>query len=188
MKKTVPLGVDKKVAGVWGVHLGDWDPALETGMDLIDRQHHALFDQIRALIGLSKGDRIQGTLEFLAACSAEHFGTEEYLHRMTNYPRAGEHLDMHNRFTSTFGELRAEYDASGQRHAIIKSLTRFLVTWLMDHIQVEDHQFTDYFHRLRPCAVIASHREDFTHAIGGRAMPEMRRRGVTSFRKGRRHQ
>ena len=138
------------VTGVWNVSLGDWDTSLETGMELIDRQHQALFGQIRVLLDPSKGDRIEETLAFMASYAVEHFATEEHLHQETDYPHAGEHLRAHHRFVAEFVELKKEYDDSGHSLKILMKLAKFLLDWLKDHIRGQDQEFADYFHQLRP--------------------------------------
>jgi len=141
---------EKTATGVWNASLGDWDPSLETGMELIDRQHKVLFEQIRILLDRSEGDRVQETLKFMATYAVEHFMTEEDLHQETDYPQAWEHFVAHNRFTTVFGELKREYDNSGQNLVILMKLAKFLSSWLREHIREEDRQFADYFHRLGP--------------------------------------
>jgi len=92
----------KRVTGVWNVSLGDWNPSLETGMEAVDQQHRALFEQIRVLLDRSQADRVRGTIEFIATYASEHFDTEERLHHKTYYPYAEEQLDAHNKFIADY--------------------------------------------------------------------------------------
>jgi len=140
---------NKGATGVWNVSAGDWDPSLETGMERIDRQHQALFEQIRILLDRSKSDRIQETLKFMAAYAVEHFKTEEELHQETDYPRTEEHFAMHNQFVAVFERLNREYGDSGHSLPILMKLTKFLLTWLKEHIRGQDQEFANYFHLLR---------------------------------------
>ena len=127
-----------------------WDPALETGLTLIDEQHQALFAQTRILLDCTQDDRIATTLQFLANYVVEHFGTEERLHRETDYPAAAEHLDAHNRFIETFKELNEEYQASGHDLLILMKITKVVLDWLRHHIGGLDREYGVYIHGLRP--------------------------------------
>ena len=149
MPETNSLNMNKRTSGVWNISLGDWDPSLETGMELVDSQHQAMFAQIRVLLDHSQTGRVPGTLEFMAVYAVEHFGMEERLHEETAYPFAEEHLDTHNRFIAAFKELRQEYDVSGHSLVILIKLASFLLDWWKEHIRNRDQQFADYFHRLR---------------------------------------
>ena len=119
-------------------------------MEQIDRQHQALFEQIRILLDRSKDDRIQETLKFLASYAVEHFKREEDFHRETDYPRTEGHFAMHNRFVAVFTALKWEYDDGGHNLTILMKLTKFVLTWLEEHIRQEDQKFADYFRRLHP--------------------------------------
>jgi len=141
------VSADKKITGAWNASLGDWDPSLETGMELVDKQHEALFMQIRILLDHSQADRVQETLEFMAVYVVEHFETEERLHRETEYPQGEEHLDAHNFFITVFKELKQEYDASGYNLIILMKIARFLLEWLRKHIRGQDQRFAEYFRR-----------------------------------------
>jgi len=141
---------DRGDTGVWNVSLGDWDTSLETGMELIDRQHQALFEQIRVLLDRSKGDRIEETLKFMANYAVEHFNAEEEIHRETDYPRTEEHYAEHNRFVAAFTELKREYDDSGHSLTILMKITKFFLAWLQEHIRGHDQKFAEYFHQFRP--------------------------------------
>lgn len=127
-----------------------WDESMDTGMALVDEQHRRMFGQIARLLDRSQKDRIPETLDFMATYAVEHFGAEERLHRATDYPLAREHLDAHNAFIARFQELKREYDGSGGNLVILMKLSKFLLDWLREHIQGQDRQFADYFHRLRP--------------------------------------
>ena len=143
MTETDDFRADKGATGVWNV-------SLETGMELIERQHQALFDQMHILLDRSQVDRIPETLRFMAGYGAEHFRTEEYLHRRTNYPRAEEHFIMHSQFVATFTELQLEYDDSGHSLLILMKLVRFLLAWQEEHTLGQDQDFVDYFRRREP--------------------------------------
>ena len=133
-------------------NLLEWKASLETGMALIDEQHHTLVDQIKVLADRSRPDRIPETLAFLQSYVVDHFGTEERLHGETDYPRAEEHRDVHNAFIQTFLDFKKEYGAKGEeeRQLMLLELTKLLSVWLEEHITGMDHWFADYYHATFP--------------------------------------
>jgi len=144
--------LDKKTTttGVRNAPCARWDPALETGIELLDRQHQDLFNQIRILLHHSKGDRVHETLKFMIAYTAKHFETEQCLHQETNYPQAAEHLDAHKHFAYVLGKLKRNYSDSGHDHAILMQLVRFFLDWLKEHIRNQDQPFVESFRQLGP--------------------------------------
>ena len=127
---------------------GDWDPALETGMEQIDRQHQALFGQLRALLDCLKSGRIRETFKFMVDSAVEHFKTEEDLHQATGYPRADEHSASHSRFVVNLRTLEREFADREHGLANLAQTAEFLLAWLKKHIQQRDRDFADYFHPL----------------------------------------
>jgi hypothetical protein len=81
--------------GAAGVSTRNWNPSWEAEMELIGRQHQALFDQIHILLDRSKRGRVRETLNFMASYGMEHIRTEEGLQQKTGYPRAEEHFVTH---------------------------------------------------------------------------------------------
>ena len=150
MTEADSLRVDNGVTAVWDVSLGDWDSSLDTGMESVDQQHRALFDQIRILLDHTQANRIRETLEFIATYASEHFDMEERLHQETDYPYAQEQLDAHIGFMADYRELKQEYEGNGGDLVLLMKLAKFLLDWLKEHIGKLDQKFADYFHRLQP--------------------------------------
>ena len=125
----------------------EWEASLETGMALIDEQHHTLIDQIKILADRSHPERIPDTLRFLENYVVEHFGTEEHLHAEAHCPEAEAHMDTHNAFIQTFQDFKREYAANGeqQRLLMLLKLTKLLSVWLKEHITGMDRRFAQYY-------------------------------------------
>jgi len=133
----------------------EWKESLETGMALIDEQHRTLVEQIKVLADHSRPDRVLETIVFLQNYVVEHFGTEERMHRETDYPRAEEHRDVHKAFIQAFLKFKKEYDANGggERPFMLLELTKLLSVWLEEHITGMDRWFADYYHASFPASL-----------------------------------
>ena len=120
-----------------------WDPALELGHDAIDRQHRALFEMILELDRrMSEGDFGQGVLDALQgmkAYAATHFEEEEAIMSRAAWPRFQEHQAMHGEFMRKTNLFSAEALADSEWTSL--DLLRFLLTWLVQHIKVQDRGF-----------------------------------------------
>ncbi|MCC8179694.1 MAG: hemerythrin family protein [Planctomycetes bacterium] len=121
-----------------------WSPIYETGIPIVDAQHQELFRQIENLLDKSKGDRVQKTLDFLGSYVVKHFTTEEGLQKSCNYPNFDNHHKMHETFTKTYLDLKDKYQA-GQDPLLLMKISNIALTWLKDHIRVQDQDFAKHF-------------------------------------------
>lgn len=123
----------------------EWDVSLETGIPIVDDQHMSLFRQVDDLLDPTKADRVPETLNFLGNYVLEHFGTEEIMQKISHYPFAEEHKELHDAFTAALVKLKAEYEESGNNMVILMKLTKTALDWLEFHIKGADKEFGDYF-------------------------------------------
>lgn len=119
--------------------LVEWDPRLETGIDVIDSQHRALFEAINHLAGSFKSgqalDQSRDSLAFLAQYSLEHFQIEERFMRSMNYPDLASHRVEHARLVS---KLQTLQEKQNKGYLVTAEVATFVADWLRSHILVED--------------------------------------------------
>lgn len=121
-----------------------WNKSLETGIDLIDKQHKRLFDNIDILKDASQKDRYAQILEFLGEYVRKHFADEEGMHHRLNYPKALSHKKMHSDFVIVFNNLKNEFDVAGEKLTILMKINKAVTEWLTGHIMVHDKTFAEY--------------------------------------------
>lgn len=118
-----------------------WSPHLETGITLIDEQHHVLVALLNRLAqqhveGASEPE-IHTILGELADYADFHFRSEEAIWQthLSGDALLDEHVQSHQRFFAHITELR-----SGDRpfQAVLDDLFAFLTQWLAYHILDKD--------------------------------------------------
>ena len=122
-----------------------WDPALETGIPIVDEQHQSLFRQVDDLLDPSKADRVEETLAFLGDYVIINFGTEELMQKASKYPKAADHKKQHDDFIVVLTGLKTEYKSSGGGMLMLMKITKLALDWLQNHISGSDKEFGDYF-------------------------------------------
>lgn len=122
-----------------------WDTSLETSIPVVDQQHKEMFRQLDVLLDYTNPSRISETLDFLADYVVKHFGTEELMQKSAKYPLAGVHKEEHDAFISAYGELRREYEESGEDFIVLNKLIKMIMDWLHKHIMGLDKDFALYF-------------------------------------------
>lgn len=126
-----------------------WDTSLECGVALVDNEHKELFHMVGDLRRESKEGNSKETsgkaLDFLGEYVVNHFAHEEALMEQCNYPYAGEHKTLHDKFVNTFHDLKEKFDKSNDSSAVTVEIYHAAVGWLLNHIQVIDKRFTDYY-------------------------------------------
>lgn len=132
----------------------EWDPSLNLGHDLTDKQHRALFDMILELDRrVAKGEFGQGVLDALhgmKSYAASHFAAEENFMARAGWPKLAQHQGLHAEFlqkTSMFGG-----EALIDSEWTSLDLLRFLLVWLVKHVKVQDREFFDWMAANRPSA------------------------------------
>jgi len=133
----------------------DWpqfDSKYLLGVDVIDDQHRRLFEIAgRVYDHLGAADEaaaaLQATAELLDY-TATHFADEEALMASAGYPGLEGHRQEHADLLSKARdmEMRAEF---GDRN-LPGEMSRFLLNWLVSHIQVSDRKFGEFLAAKRP--------------------------------------
>ena len=122
-----------------------WDASLETGDEVIDRQHraiHALFNQLEA--AADNEAEIMRALDFLTEHVAVHFAMEEDLMRSEEFPpRLTEaHVFEHERLTEGVRDQVLAF-RTGQLDSM-RPIVDFMREWLVTHVRQCDRQFIEH--------------------------------------------
>ena len=130
-----------------------FDPLLETGNEVVDRQHRELFARLSALLEASRDGRGAGEvsrlLGFLGEYVVEHFASEERLMSEAGYPWLERHREEHRAFVGTYEALRAEYQESGADLPFVVGISQRVTAWLKEHIYRADREMARWI-RERP--------------------------------------
>lgn len=118
----------------------DWDDSLNLGHPEIDRQHQklvALINRVRACGGADADAEVEvmRTLTAMYLYAREHFFDEEALMDRLDFAEAAAHKAMHQFFVAKTQTLT---DACLGGGATPDDVGGFLVSWLREHIAVED--------------------------------------------------
>ena len=129
-----------------------WNPDWETGVPLIDRQHHHLFVQLEkifvALHNNQAEAEIPGLLGFLADYVETHFATEEaHMHR-TGYAELEGHKAIHDDLRARVSQLRRDFESNPE--VVTDAVLDFLTDWLVKHIDGEDRRMARHLRRVAP--------------------------------------
>lgn len=124
----------------------EMDPALNTGHELIDEQHHGLFELAGRLElaceGLDCGEPVDDAIYDLTEYCVEHFSDEEGLMKEAHYPELNVHSQLHAALTEhTMGMAARFFNGDEIEPA---EIARFVVEWLRDHIESADRRFVDW--------------------------------------------
>ena len=122
-----------------------WDKLLETGIPQIDMQHKELFRQVDSLLDIKNQNRFQETLSFLERYVVRHFGDEQRMQAESKYPKAAAHKTLHDNFVRTFGGLKEKFAREGHTATNNIELHKTTMSWLKDHILVQDKDFAEHY-------------------------------------------
>lgn len=119
----------------------EWDPALETGEELIDAQHRSLFALANALAlsaahGFADEDAIADAVYGLAGYVVEHFRDEEELLESYGYPGLVAHRLQHEALAAEVMGFTSRF-VNGLEFAP-ERLAALVTNWLTTHIMQYD--------------------------------------------------
>lgn len=129
-----------------------WNHNMDCGIASIDREHKELFHQVDKLLKNADENAAVETLAFLEKYVKSHFANEENMHRMTRYPEAAKHKNLHDAFSDTLTRLQKEYVASGYNLTMLLKINRAAAAWLQEHVLGADMDYAD-FYKARMCPV-----------------------------------
>ena len=127
----------------------NWNPAWETGFQLIDEQHRQMLAQFEALLVAIHEDhpeeRIPGLLTFLSDYVETHFSTEEDHMQATRYPGYSAHKAFHDDMRAHVARLVAGY--LEDRSIMSDGVLVFMTDWLIGHINDHDRRMASHLIR-----------------------------------------
>lgn len=125
--------------------IANWNSRYETGIEIIDAQHHAIFEALNSLAEAFRSGRaramVDDSLGALLAYTAEHFQTEENYMRELDYPGLAAHRAEHAVLSGKAQELRERY-AEGS--PVVMDVTIFFVDLLQHHINQVDMAMVEF--------------------------------------------
>lgn len=116
-----------------------WSDNLNTGIQVIDRQHRRIVDYINRLYeshqnGSSK-EVTGAVIDELVDYTLTHFEFEETMLEDVDYAELATHKAFHDQFIQQLRELREHFV---QHEPAAIELNNLMVTWLFNHILHED--------------------------------------------------
>ncbi len=121
----------------------EWDPKLNTGVDVIDGQHRRIVEFINTLhdiIETHEDEKAGEVLNDLVEYTLTHFAFEEELMIQSGYPLELGHKAEHEEFVRRINDYQERYN-SGNDSDVAKELMAELKHWLASHIRFEDHEY-----------------------------------------------
>jgi hemerythrin-like metal-binding protein len=130
-----------------------WNDSLCIGVDLIDEQHKALFDQVNSLIdAIERGagtEELKKALDFLTSYTVTHFNDEEVVQKKYAYPAFETHHKIHERFKKVAVDLASDFMSFGSSEALVKEVKRKIGDWLVTHVKGEDARIGAYIRKMK---------------------------------------
>lgn len=118
-----------------------WTPDMNTGIDVIDKQHSRIVDYINELeeaIAQHDDPAIGHVLEACVDYTLSHFAFEESLQEEAGYKYCKPHKKVHEMFASRIDEYKARYllgeDIAPELHTLLQR-------WLVTHIKQDDADY-----------------------------------------------
>ncbi|RMH93757.1 bacteriohemerythrin [Lysobacter pythonis] len=121
-----------------------WQPELNTGIDIIDEQHHrivALINQLDHAHDHSSRDEVGLVLEELVDYTLSHFAFEEELLEEAGYAFCSAHKRVHDMFIRRVSEYKMRFEAGEEITAELKGM---LARWLFNHIRSDDKAYSPH--------------------------------------------
>ncbi len=122
-----------------------WNKEFSVGIHEIDEQHKTLADCItsieQAVDGQERWLAVHSALIRAADFARIHFAVEESLMRIHAYPRLGEHIGEHRRFSKHLKELQQK----ALTVDVSEEMINFIRGWLEMHVPAHDKPYAAHF-------------------------------------------
>lgn len=123
-----------------------WKETDSVDVDLLDRQHQALFEVAQELYdALSRAEGMEvaeDVFSRLMDYSTNHFQAEENLMETQQYPRLKTHRAEHRAFADELRNFKKAFQAGNKN--VVVNLLPYLQQWIKDHVQGADHQYGEF--------------------------------------------
>ena len=128
--------------------LFNWDPKLETGIDIIDTQHKYIFETARKLVDAAATEKSKmatvKALDFLTDYVVQHFRDEEKLQAQYKYPNFVEHRRKHDEFKDRVVAFSEKVNKDGIVNHVMDELCTIVSAWLYSHIKGDDFRLAAF--------------------------------------------
>jgi len=119
-----------------------WSTDLNTGIEIIDKQHKVIVDYINQLdhartSGHEK-DAIAKVIDDLVDYTISHFAFEESLQEEAKYPFLKAHKKVHELFVKRVNEYQERFKLGED---ISEELHKLMFNWLFSHIKRDDADY-----------------------------------------------
>lgn len=121
----------------------EWTLDLNTGIEVIDKQHRRIVDYINFLeIAHEKQNReaIGQVLDDLVDYTLSHFAFEESLQEEAGYKYCKPHKRVHELFVRRVNEYQERFRLGDD---VAAEIHKMLSTWLVSHIKRDDADYVD---------------------------------------------
>ena len=120
-----------------------WTADLDTGIPLIDQQHHRIVDFINHLeVAKNAGDK-EAVKQIVYDCvdyTLSHFAFEESLQEEAGYAYCKPHKKVHELFARKVSEYQERMDLGDD---VAEELHATLARWLVNHIKRDDADYVE---------------------------------------------
>ena len=127
-----------------------WSKKYALGIDSIDVQHRILVEMTASILSIVRkksfsheNKDVLALLNNLVNYCEYHFEYEEKFFSNIDYPDKEIHLAAHRSFEKKIEEIHAKYLAGDEDMGL--HLCEFLVSWLYDHILVNDATYAELY-------------------------------------------
>ena len=120
-----------------------WQDDLNTGGEVIDRQHMRIVEMLNHLHVTQKSMQrvaVGEVIDELIDYTLSHFAFEEELMEEAGYPFCAAHKRVHEVFTKRVAEYRMRFSAGED---VTDELKNMLSRWLFNHIRSDDRAYAD---------------------------------------------
>lgn len=132
-----------------------WKEKYRIGIPSIDEQHEELFARISGFVEsvrsyedtAVKEEHIRKTLSFMEDYVVIHFQDEETYQNELGYPDRENHKKIHDEMVAYMETIIKEYEKNGYREIVMQQLAGKFVTWLVNHVLVEDMKLAAYVNK-----------------------------------------
>jgi hemerythrin len=138
-------GAAMTVRFVQGAFPASWPPELDTGVPVLDEQHHLLDRMLVSLYQtLQSGTPrdLAARFEQLQCLMEEHFATEEAVMETCAYPHLGPHRAEHEVQVERIRELLHRFTEPGAPP--LYEMVRLAREWLMIHVRDVDQDYAEH--------------------------------------------
>lgn len=118
-----------------------WSTDMNTGVDVIDKQHKQIVDYINQLDDASSGGNREfaaKVINHLVGYTVSHFEFEESLQEKAEYQFLKAHKKLHQLFAKRVGEYQERFKLGED---ISEELHKLMFNWLYGHIKNEDMDY-----------------------------------------------